>query len=292
MSTTQPNINQFGISSVQGQIDLLGTPSNVITCQVDSSQATALAQGAPVKLSTTAGGVPKVVGLAANTDVTFGFIARNVKDQTYAANSYCEVALINTVMQMTSGAAITRGAKLEVVYTTNKVITNAGTNPVVGFALDTATGADQLIRVYIITQSYQSAQTIADIAGLEDDLDARIEGINNTVLLAEVNAGKVLVAVPTGKKAIVTNFVARCNGAFAVGTSIDLLVGATNVASIAQAQATNGAILIPGSAGVTLGAGFGIAGASGDDITVGKTGSSFTTATDIKYTVSYYLIDA
>jgi hypothetical protein len=107
-----------------------------------------------------------------------------------------------------------------------------------------------------------------------------------------VNAGKTLVAVPAGKKAIVTNFVARSSGAFGALTSVDLLVGATNVASFAQAQLTNGAVLAPASTGVTLGAGFGIAGADGADITVGKTGSTGTTATSITLTVSYQLIDA
>lgn len=299
MSTTQPLINQFGLSTVQGQIDLIGLGSNVITCQVGAAQVADLVQGQAVKLATTAGGVPKVVGLAANTDVSFGFVARNVKDQDYPANSYCEVALINSVMWMTSGAAITRGAKLEVVYTTNKVITNAGTNPVVGFALDAAGGADELIRVYIITQSYQSAQVIGDIAGLQDALDAieaEAEASNqhliDIVTLAQVNAGKVLLAVPTGKRAVILNFAGRCSGAFAAGTSIELNVGASVVASLAQAQLTNGAVLIPGVTGVTLGAAFGIAGADGADITVSKTGSDFTTATNITFTVTYALIDA
>lgn len=296
MSTTQPLINQFGLSSVQGQIDLIGLGSNVITCQVDNAQATSLAQGQAVKLATTAGGVPKVIGLAANTDVSFGFVARNVKDAAYPANSYCEVALINSVMWMTSGAAITRGAKLEVVYTTNKVITNAGTNPVVGFALDTATGADQLIRVYIITQSYQSAQVIADVAGLQAALDTLTAGVladvktaRVAVTLAELNAGKEIVPAVTGKKIRVLNYAARVVGNFTTNTSADLQSGTTGtkVTALGQAGLTNGAILQPTSSNTTLGAGFAADLETSENLKVANIGTAAAGGTSITYTVTY-----
>src|SRR5690606_228565 len=95
---------------------------------------------------------------------------------------------------------------------------------------------------------------------LQDDADARNQHLVNVVTLAQVNAGKVLLAVPTGKKAVVLDFIARSNGAFAAGDSIELNVGAVEVASLAQAQLTNGAVLVPTATGVTLGAGYGIAG--------------------------------
>lgn len=298
MSTTQPLINQFGITPVQGQLDLPDL-SSVITCQVVSTQVDDLVQGQAVKLTTVAGGVPKVASLAADSDVTFGFVVRNLKDQVYPAQSMVEIAIFGSIMWMTSSAAITRGAKIEVVSASNKVKTNAGTNPVVGFAYDTASGADELIRVYVLTQSYQSGQVIADIAGLQDALDAltaaaeaAINPVINVVTLAQVNAGKTIVSVPTGKKAIVTGFIARCAGSFAALDSIDLKVGSAIVASLAQAQLTNGAVLVPASTGVTLGAGFGILGGDGDDITVIKAGSDGTTATSITFTVLYSLQDA
>lgn len=288
------DINSFKITPVQGQVDL-SFAGSVVSARVKSTEPTALVAGQAIKLVDTAGGVPEVTALTANTDQAFGFVTRNLKDASFPAYASVEIGLQSTVVWMTAGAAIARGAKLEVVYTTNKVITNAGTNPVCGYAYDKAAADGDLIRVYVITPQFNAAQTIADIAGLQDDLDALAlynQSVVNVVTLAEVNAGKVLVSVPTGKKAIVTDFIARCSGAFAIGTSIDLLVGAANVASIAQAQATNGAILHPGETGVTLGAAFGIAGADGDDVTVGKTGSAFTTATNVTFTVTYRLIDA
>ena len=284
-------INQFKMEPVQGEVDLEFAGS-VVAAQTKAAEATALIAGQAVKLVNSATGIPEVTALADNTEAPFGFVARNIKDQDYPANARLELALEGTIMWMTAGAAIARGAKLEVVNSTFKVITNAGTNPVIGYAFDKAAADGDLIRVYIETPGYSIAQTISDIAGLQAALTDRIINVSNTVTLAEVNAGKTLVSVPTGKKAIVTGFSARCNGSFGALTSINLKVGSASVAALAQAQLTSGAILFPGETGVTLGAAFGIAGGDGDDITVDKTGSTGTTATDIKFTVQYQLVDA
>lgn len=288
------NQNQFNQEPVQGEIDLQ-FPGNTITCQVAGDEAVAIVPGQALKLVDTGGGVPKVTATTADTDNVFGFAVRNFKNPSFEANQPLEVGWEGAVIYMTSGAAIARGAKIEYDVATKKVITNAGVNPVCGFALDKATAADQLIRVVVNTPGYTESQTIADIAGLQDALDALglfNQTVVNVVTLAEVNAGKTIQAVATGKKAIVSGFIARCVGAFAALDSIELNVGAAVVASLAQAQLTNGAVLIPGSAGVTLGAGFGIAGADGADITVSKTGATATTATSITFTVVYSLIDA
>ncbi len=142
------NPNQFEQTSVQGQLDL-EYQGSVISAQVDAAQATALVAGQPVKMATTPGGLPKVVALAADTDVSFGFAARNPKDSDYAALERVEIAQFGSAMWMTAGAAIARGAQVEVVSATNKVITTGGVNPIVGYALDTATADDDLIRVVI-----------------------------------------------------------------------------------------------------------------------------------------------
>lgn len=269
------DINSFKITPVQGEVDL-NFAGSVVSARVYSSESAALVAGQAVKLVNSAGGVPEVTALTSNSDTIFGFVTRNFKDASYPAYASVEIALAGSVVWMTAGAAIARGASVEVAYTTTKVIAAAGTNPSAGFAYDKAAADGDLIRVFV-----QTPRATGNVTAL-----------TNVVTLAEVNAGKTLVAIPAGKKAIVTYFTARCAGAFGALTSIDLLVGATNVASIAQAQATNGAVLVPASTGVTLGAGFGIAGADGADITVGKTGSAGTTATSVTFTVSYQLIDA
>src|SRR6185437_11014410 len=106
------NINQFAQTTVQGDLDLQFDGS-VITCQVDSSQATALVPGQAVKLTTTSGGVPKVVGLAGNTDASFGFVCYNLKDANYPAYANVEIAQFGSAMWMTAGGAIARGASVE-----------------------------------------------------------------------------------------------------------------------------------------------------------------------------------
>lgn len=142
--------NQFALTTEQGQLDLQAS-QNVLTCQVSSSESTSIVAGQPVKLEDSAGGLPKVLALTGATSKTFGFVVRNLKDATREANETLEVAIAGSIMYMTAGAAIARGAKLEVVYTTNKVITSAGTNPVVGYALDKAAADGDIIRVIIGT---------------------------------------------------------------------------------------------------------------------------------------------
>jgi hypothetical protein len=144
------SLNTLNIVPIQGQIDL---PSydNVTTAMVDTSvtAGTTLVPGQPVKQLTTSNGIPKMIPLAANTDKTAGFIAYDPKDGGYLPGKPFELAMSGAVMFMTSGAAIVSGASLEVVYTTNTVITNGGTNQVIGTALDAATASGQLIRVKI-----------------------------------------------------------------------------------------------------------------------------------------------
>lgn len=273
------NPNQFALETVQGQLDLLA-PGTVISGQVSASQATAIVPGQPLKLEDSAGGTPKFLSLAADTDETFGFMVRNIKDISRSASDSLEVAIAGAVMVMTAGAAIPRGAKVEVVAATSKVIKWAGANPVVGIALDKAAADTDLIRVYITTP----AGAAADAGNLQT--------LNATVTLAEINAGKVIIPGTAGKQLLVTNFVERVNGAFTTGTSVDLISDATsvNVESSAQAQLTNGAVLVPGSTGVTLGAGFGVLLPAGEGLKVAKTGSNFAGGTDIKFTVSYTLV--
>lgn len=272
------NINQFAQTSQQGQIDL-PYQGPVFSCQVVSTQVVPLVPGQAVKLVDVGGGVMKVAALASDSDVPFGFVVLNLKDSDYSALKFVEIATQGGVMWMTSAAAIARGANVQVSNADQKVATSAGVNPVAGVAFDKATAADQLIRVYVSSPALTGAASQPQV-------------ITNVVTLAEINAGKILVPVPAGKKAIVTNFVARVIGAFTTGTSVDLLVGATNVASLAQAQLTNGAVLTPNSAGVTLGAGFGAAGVDDGDITVAKTGANFAGGTSVTFTVTYALINA
>lgn len=226
--------NQFSMVTTQGDLDLQFQGS-VATMQVSANQATALVAGQAVKLEDAAGSPPPVVALAANTDSSFGFVVRTLKDIEFDTLAAVEVAMAGSVMQMTTGAAIARGAKLEVVYTTNKVITNAGTNPVMGFALDKATGADELIRVYILTPSYGLAQTIADIAGLTAALAAKAGLADAVAFLSTVSVTGLLTAA--GGLTLGTKKVAAA-------PTVTLAAGATNSidATITMKDAAGAAI--------------------------------------------------
>lgn len=145
------NVNQFAQTAEQGFLDLQNGMNNIIECQVASAETGSIVAGEAVKIQDSAGGLPKVLKLTANTDKTLGFAVFNGKDPSLEALDVVSVALNGTVMWMTAGAAIARMAKLEVVYSTKKVITSAGTNPVVGYALDKAAADGDLIRVLITT---------------------------------------------------------------------------------------------------------------------------------------------
>lgn len=144
------NINQFGQTPEVGDLDY-GIPGHVISCAVGPSVTPALLPGQAVKLIDAGGKIIQVTPITANTDKTFGVLVRNLKDATYPANAPVEVAMAGSVMFLTAGAAIARGSYLEVVAASGKVITNAGTNPVFGFALDKATADGDIIRVYLRT---------------------------------------------------------------------------------------------------------------------------------------------
>ena len=143
--------NMFTQETVAGQVDLSVSNGGVVSAEVYASEAVPLVPGQAVKIVDSAGGVPKVTALAANTESTFGIVLRNIKDVSYPAKAPLEIGMMGCVVYMTSSAAIARGAAVEMIYTTNKVVTNAGVNPPIGIAYDKATGADQLIRVMLRT---------------------------------------------------------------------------------------------------------------------------------------------
>jgi hypothetical protein len=145
-----PDLNLFNQQTAKGQVDA-SFPGMVFTCKVKSDEATPLVAGQAVKLVDSSTGVPEVTALAADTDETYGFVLRNPKDEDYSADKFVEIASKNSVVYMEAGAAIARGAFVEVSNATKKVITKAGINPVVGYAFDKATEDGDLIRVYINT---------------------------------------------------------------------------------------------------------------------------------------------
>lgn len=152
--------NQFAQSAQQGMLDLTFNP-NTLSCKISENETATLVPGSPVKLEDSAGGVPKVLLCTADTDNVFGFVSYNLKKSSFVAGDSVEISFYGNVMYMLSGAAIARGALVEADVSASTVITSAGVNPVCGMALDKATGASQLIRVFIIPTTSLLSTSIA-----------------------------------------------------------------------------------------------------------------------------------
>lgn len=268
------NQNQFLQTPVQGEMDMQ-FPGNTTSMAVDSTQAVALVAGQFVKVVNSLGGVPKVVACV-DSDTPAGCVSRNPKDATFAALSRLEVAGRNAALYMTANGAIARFAPVQAVNATVKVAPWDGSSPIVGYAFDAASVDGDLIRVVLdVPQAGTAAERVIYVEAT----------------LAEINAGKVLIPGVLGKSITVTNFIERVTGAFITTTSVDLVSDATsvNVESTAVAGLTNGAVLTPNTANVTLGAGFGIALPAAEGLKVQKTGAAAAGGTKIGYTISYKL---
>ena len=273
---TNANINQFAQTTVLGQLDLEFAGS-VASMQVSANQATALVAGQPVLVENSTGGAPKILALSSNTDTANGFVVRNLKDANFPAFARVEVAMEGSVMYLNSGGAINRFTAVEAVQgTPGNVIAWGGVNPVVGFAYDEATASNQLIRVFIKLPTPGASSNA-------------LKTINVTATLAQINAGLVLIPAATGKKITVTNYVARVLGTFLTGTSVELESGTTAVAvtTLAEAGLTTGAVLLPSSGNITLGAGFAAALPASENLSVVNNGTAQTGGTSIQFTITY-----
>lgn len=146
MSLTQ---NQFSQIPVQGQLDL-GRNYETIACQVDTTTGGSLVPGQAVKMYDSAGGVPKVVECAADTDDVFGFLNYDLKNATFGSGDPVEVSQFRgNVMYMTASAAIARNAQVMIVVASKKVATATSGKRIIGRALDKATADGDVIRVEI-----------------------------------------------------------------------------------------------------------------------------------------------
>lgn len=148
--------NQFAQEPLVGMIDMR-FPYNTMSVQIDASQASALYAGAAVKMVDSAGGVPKVVGCAANSDDCLGFINFDIKTVQFVAGSVAEISMAGNVMFLMATGAIARGAQVVLSLTTMGGVAAAsgsGGENIVGWALDKAAAAGTVIRVFLKTPSF------------------------------------------------------------------------------------------------------------------------------------------
>lgn len=148
------NINQFNQSTIQGALDLK-FGGMVVSAQIDVSSAGALPPGQAVKVVDSAGGIPKVVECAADSDEVFGFLVYDQVHSTFDAYDPCEIAVLNggACMFMTASAAIARWAVVTIVVASDKVKTSTGGSRDIGHAYDKAAVDGDLIRVLLLPKS-------------------------------------------------------------------------------------------------------------------------------------------
>jgi hypothetical protein len=122
-----------------------------------------------------------------------------------------------------------------------------------------------------------------------------VRNLRTRSTIAAVNAGATLLAAVTGYKyRIISATAIAVGGAAAAVTTVDILgTQTTSVKLVAYAQAslTQSAVLKDGGTGATVladGASY-VACDAATAITIGKTGSSITTATHIDTNISYVL---
>jgi hypothetical protein len=148
--------NQFAQTSLVGMIDMR-FPYDTISVQIASTQATALYAGAAVKMVDSADGVPKVIGCSADTDEVLGFINFDIKTVQFVAGSLAEISMSGNVIYLFATAAIARGAQVALDVTTMggvKPLVGSGAANIVGWAVDKASAAGALIRVFVKTPSF------------------------------------------------------------------------------------------------------------------------------------------
>ncbi len=139
-------MNQFKQSHIKGEVALIPNPVTMSVTVYSSSTSTIYAGSAVRLINYTSKSV--LVDLCAAANAELGFVIYNPKKNVYRAGDTMEIALPNSVMWLECGETIHRGSLVEWYPGWHCVVNSAGTNPIVGVALDD--GVYQgLIRVLI-----------------------------------------------------------------------------------------------------------------------------------------------
>lgn len=134
--------------------------------------------------------------------------------------------------------------------------------------------------------------TATELNKLAGAVDHVVYSVRARCTVAEINAGKTLVAVPASKQFRLVGCKAIAyGGAVGTTTTVDVKVGAAKLVAFAQASLLQSAVLSDSTAGAAVladGASY-VAQSAGDDVTIGKTGGDADTATGVDIILSYCL---
>ena len=146
------NMNQTTQTPIKGRVSLIPNPATISAQIQSASTATLYPASAVVLFAGTANMI--LVDKATPAQNIFGFVVWNPKKPNgWGASQKVEIALPGSVMYMESYAAFVRGSVLYQITTGDDpdqvTSSSAGGATPIGLSLDQATGADQLVRVYI-----------------------------------------------------------------------------------------------------------------------------------------------
>lgn len=134
--------------------------------------------------------------------------------------------------------------------------------------------------------------TAAQLNKLAGAIDSVVYNLRSRCTLAEINAGKTLVAVPATKAFRLIDCKAIAyGGSVGTVTTVDVKVGAAVLVAFAQAGLTQSTVLKDGGANAAVladGASY-VAQGAGDDLVVIKAGADADTATGVDIIVTYAL---
>lgn len=144
---------------LKGRLDLQANIDS-LSCIIDSTQNTAIKAGTPVKVVTTSAKLPHIVA-AASGDLILGFLRQSPRKDSFVAGDVVEVSYGGDVMYLEADAAIDAGSPVNVSDFTDYAVAAPGstTGSTIGFALEKATAAGQLVRVLLRTPVKHVANT-------------------------------------------------------------------------------------------------------------------------------------
>ena len=160
------SLNQFAMTTLAGT---KVSGDNVQTVEFyDASASATITSGEMVILSanTTLGHVTKVQKGAGLTSAYFGVVLTNPLCASYAVGDKMEIACLGVIVMMTASTVISSGAYLQYDYSAGKVATRAGSNTIVGQAMDSATADGDLIRMFVALTTIAGAGGTTGQTGL------------------------------------------------------------------------------------------------------------------------------
>lgn len=136
---------------IKGRLDLQANIDS-LSCIIDSTQNTAIKAGTPVKVVTTSAKLPHIVACASG-DLIMGFVKHSPRKDSFVAGDVVEVSYGGDVMYLEADSAINAGVPVNVTDFTDMAVGPIGSTAgsTVGFALEKATSAGQLVRVLLRT---------------------------------------------------------------------------------------------------------------------------------------------